>query len=293
MELTQLLYFKTVAECGSMSRAAEKLHVSQPALSFAVKKLESELEARLFDRGKNGLVLNGNGRRALARATEILNGAEALRRLFSGGNGDARTLSLCFCDPGPMRFSLPRFQRARPEISVAAEMIPDESALEDFLLFRRFDAVVSLREPKAPEIDGELFARETLMLSVPREHPWARRKSVLLAGEKSFRLAVLRGDGAYVRRLKPFLERIARERGVEIFDDGFVFLQQPDLEKIPALTTRLVRRYRSEGTDRVFVPLEDEGVSAEYRISYLRGNRSRRAPFLAWARETRELLSGD
>ena len=117
------------------------------------------------------------------------------------------------------------------------------------------------------------------MLSVPREHPRARRKSVLLAGEKSFRLAVLRGDGAYVRRLKPFLERIARERGVEIFDDGFVFLQQPDLEKIPALTTRLVRRYRSEGTDRVFVPLEDEGVSAEYRISYLRGNRRAVAPF--------------
>ena len=87
--------------------------------------------------------------------------------------------------------------------------------------------------------------------------------------------------------------RIARERGVEIFDDGFVFLQQPDLEKIPALTTRLVRRYRSEGANRVFVPLEDKGVSAVYRISYLRGNRRAVAPFLAWARETRELLSGD
>ena len=177
--------------------------------------------------------------------------------------------------------------------SACAARISATPAVSAAMISGRFDAVVSLREPKAPEIDGELFARETLMLSVPREHPCARRKSVLLAGEKSFRLAVLRGDGAYVRRLKPFLARIARERGVEIFDDGFVFLQQPDLEKIPALTTRLVRRYRSEGANRVFVPLEDEGVSAEYRISYLRGNRRAVAPFLAWARETRELLSGD
>ena len=112
MDLRVLRYFLVVAGCRSFTKAANSLHVSQPALSFAVKKLESELEARLFDRGKNGLVLNGNGRRALARATEILNGAEAVsfRRyaedqvsvLFSAEEDFVRELRAYELLPAPM-----------------------------------------------------------------------------------------------------------------------------------------------------------------------------------------------
>ena len=62
MELKQLRYFLVISECENMSEAAEKLHISQPALSLAVKKLEEELEVSLFKRTKNSIALNDNGK---------------------------------------------------------------------------------------------------------------------------------------------------------------------------------------------------------------------------------------
>ena len=58
MELTQLIQFKAIAENNSISIASKKLHISQPALSTSLKKLETELEIQLFDHTKNKIILN-------------------------------------------------------------------------------------------------------------------------------------------------------------------------------------------------------------------------------------------
>lgn len=71
MELTQLMQFKAIAECESMTQAAEKIHISQPTLSAMLKRLEHELEMPLFDRNKNKLKLNGAGS-ILLKHTELI-----------------------------------------------------------------------------------------------------------------------------------------------------------------------------------------------------------------------------
>lgn len=73
MKLTQLLYFKTVAEVGKISLAAKKLFVSAPALSIAIANLEKELGVQLFDRTNNRVVLNDQGRAYLRHVNKILN----------------------------------------------------------------------------------------------------------------------------------------------------------------------------------------------------------------------------
>ena len=73
MKLTQLLYFKTVAEMGKVSLAAKKLYVSPPALSIAISNLEKELGVALFDRSNNRVVLNEQGRAYLLHVNQILN----------------------------------------------------------------------------------------------------------------------------------------------------------------------------------------------------------------------------
>jgi DNA-binding transcriptional LysR family regulator len=62
MELYQLRTFVTVAEEGHLTRAAERLHLSQPAVSGQIKALEQELEVRLFDRSVSGMELTASGR---------------------------------------------------------------------------------------------------------------------------------------------------------------------------------------------------------------------------------------
>ena len=79
MELYQLRSFVVVAELGHLTRAADKLHISQPALSAQIKALEDELEIELFERKPSGMVLTAAGKQLVAQAQELLAAASALR----------------------------------------------------------------------------------------------------------------------------------------------------------------------------------------------------------------------
>ncbi len=79
MELYQLRSFVEVAEVGHLTRAADKLHVSQPALSAQIKALEEELELELFERTSSGMTLTAAGKRLVGEAQKLLSAAQSLR----------------------------------------------------------------------------------------------------------------------------------------------------------------------------------------------------------------------
>ena len=79
MTLRELQYIVAVADAGSFSRAAERVHVSQPTLSAQVKKLETELGIPLFERATRKVIPTEAGRAAIASARRILAEADALR----------------------------------------------------------------------------------------------------------------------------------------------------------------------------------------------------------------------
>lgn len=79
MELYQLRSFAAVAALGQLTRAAEKLHISQPAVSAQIKALEDELGVALFERMPSGMVLTSAGRKLLPDAERVVEAAQALR----------------------------------------------------------------------------------------------------------------------------------------------------------------------------------------------------------------------
>ncbi|HXX86741.1 MAG TPA: LysR family transcriptional regulator [Casimicrobiaceae bacterium] len=85
MELYQLKGFAAVAGQGHLTRAAERLHISQPALSAQIKALEDELGVELFERLPSGMALTSAGKRLLAKAQSVIAAAQAL-------NSEARAL---------------------------------------------------------------------------------------------------------------------------------------------------------------------------------------------------------
>jgi DNA-binding transcriptional LysR family regulator len=88
MELYQLRTFVTVAETGHLTRAAERLHISQPAVSAQIKALEEELDVRLFERGPSGMTLTHGGTRLLEQAAKVLTAAEALKHAAKALKGE-------------------------------------------------------------------------------------------------------------------------------------------------------------------------------------------------------------
>ncbi len=88
VELRTLGYFVTTAECGTVSAAAEKLHVTQPSLSRQLRALEGQLGVELFSRGPRRLTLSPAGRALLPRARALLADAASIRaaaRIYARG----------------------------------------------------------------------------------------------------------------------------------------------------------------------------------------------------------------
>lgn len=82
MRLYQLEYFIKVVECGSITKAAAELYLSQPALTKAVSSLEAEYDIRLFDRTAKGIRLTVKGREFLDYAQSVVDSCHALERTF-------------------------------------------------------------------------------------------------------------------------------------------------------------------------------------------------------------------
>ena len=82
MELTQLKYFAEAAKTENLSKAAQNLHISQPSLTKAIRKLEEELNTPLFDRLGRRVVLNSEGRAFFARIRPILTEVETVSESF-------------------------------------------------------------------------------------------------------------------------------------------------------------------------------------------------------------------
>ncbi|MFZ7132288.1 MAG: LysR family transcriptional regulator [Eubacteriales bacterium] len=82
MELFQLKQFITIAEKSNLTKAAEVLYVSQPALSKNLHNLEKSLDCELFDREKGRLILNNNGRLLLEKSIELLSLADEIENIF-------------------------------------------------------------------------------------------------------------------------------------------------------------------------------------------------------------------
>ena len=102
IEIYLLEQFVKFAEKGSLLKASLELHLSQPALSRSMKKLEDEFGVQLFDRSSSKLVFNQNGELALDYAKKILALNEEMTREVILNDKKSRTINVGSCSPFPM-----------------------------------------------------------------------------------------------------------------------------------------------------------------------------------------------
>jgi DNA-binding transcriptional LysR family regulator len=186
MEFHQLRYFVAAAEELSVSKAAERAHVTQPALSRQIKLLEEELGALLFDRIKQRIHLTEAGKFFLEKARQILCDSEmAVQRVREDFGGVRKTLRLGFLSPFLDDLVAPvvrEFQQRHPNSKVSLFDLPPRAQL-DRLRLRELDIgiLANLDDGEHTSLDVRSLSKYRFVAVVPEGHRLARRKSVKLS----------------------------------------------------------------------------------------------------------------
>ena len=232
MEMHQLRYVVGVSRTGSFSRAAQQCHVSQPALSQQIAKLEDELGERLFERTKRKVRLTAHGESFLQRALRVLAEVDGARRDASEAKnltgGTVRVGVLPTIAPYFLPKVIMAFARQYPGIEVVVQ--EDTTAhLVQQVLALEIDFAVASRPLEDDRLELRDLFREELLLAVPPAHPLARRKSVSAADVAAEPFIVMREGHCLGDQVLRFCER--REVRAKIS------FRSAQLETIQALVT--------------------------------------------------------
>lgn len=117
-------------EYGTLSSAAEHLHISQPALSRSMQKLEDLLQVQLFDRTKNHMSLTNTGKLAAEYAKRVLREQEDMITTVRNYDRSLHTLSIGYCAPGPMYIFTNITSRLMPDMAISSAMESEDNLLK-------------------------------------------------------------------------------------------------------------------------------------------------------------------
>lgn len=176
MELRQLRYFVAIAEEGSFSRAAVRLHVSQPPLSTQIRSLETELGVPLLARTNRGVSLTASGQVFFEEVRAILARLETARaRAVQADRGDVGMLSVGFvsiADYGILPPALKSFRSQFPLVEVQLHELTTDAQIRE-LRAARLDLGFGLAPVEEPDLEFTSILREALVLAAPADHPAA------------------------------------------------------------------------------------------------------------------------
>ncbi|MCP2343042.1 LysR family transcriptional regulator [Actinomadura rupiterrae] len=177
MEIRLLGYVVAIAEEGSISAAARRMHLTQPTLSRQLRELERELGTRLFEREGRGLVPTEAGRALLRRARVILAEADAaLADVRLAARGLSGRLTVAFGPSGingPLGAALGRLHRELPGVELRLDESFSDADMSEGVLDGRYDLSVHRLPMRDPRLASRVWWREPMSLFVPENHALA------------------------------------------------------------------------------------------------------------------------
>jgi LysR family transcriptional regulator, hydrogen peroxide-inducible genes activator len=181
MTLTELRYIVAVAREKHFGRAAEACFVSQPTLSVAIKKLEEELDVKLFERGANEVSVTPLGDAIVRQAQSVIEQAAAIKEIAKRGkdplNGPLRLGIIYTIGP----YLLPELVRHAIEMTPQMPLMLQENftaKLLDMLRMGELDCAIMAEPFPDTGLAVAPLYDEPFVVTVPKAHPLAERKSV-------------------------------------------------------------------------------------------------------------------
>lgn len=271
MDFKQLRYFVAVYEEGHVGRAAERLALSQPALSQQIRQLEHNLDVSLFERTNKRLLPTLAAHTLYNHAVPLLDGLQRAREALGNFKGQAlRTLAigvLQTVNPGLVPQLLEGVRKAQPHLVV---QIYELSGLEieRRLLNGSLDIGIGYLPPRQPGLHGVLLYEDELQVVVPADHPLREFKKVSLAQAVDLPMLLL-GEEFQLRQIwQGQLARLGRRPQVqaELNTMGAILDSLPGSQLATVLPGRA--RVAQAGDVLLWKPLSEPRVPLKVGLVY-------------------------
>ncbi len=255
-ELEQLIVF---ADAGTLSLAAERLHLSQPTITRTMQHLEEVFGVSLFIRGKNRIALNDTGQKAVEYARQILSSAEDILRHVREYDRSLHTISVSSCAPAPLWHILPALSSACPGRTIASSLKEIPVILKEI---QSGDCALAIL-PMAVSLNHHVcvpFLKENLSICVPASHE--------LAGKPNVTFSAINGFNFLLQSEIGFWDEMCRAKMPSsrflVQTDQFEFEELIRESSLPCFTTNLASDPRNLLAERVQIPISDPEANITY-----------------------------
>lgn len=260
LELEQLAAF---AAEGTLSKAAEKLHISQPTITRTMQHLEEDFGVSLFRRTKNHIALNETGWKAVEYAERILKSAEEAVEGVRSFDRSLHTITVSSCAPAPLWGLLPALTRTFPDMTISSSIKGNGAVLKDL---QSGSAVLGvLPQDMVPQgYSSILLLKEDLYACLPATHA--------LAGYKELSFAQLNGYNFLLGSQLGFWDDMCREKMPAsrflVQTDSFTLHELIRESALPCFATNLT--IDDEGTfeGRKAIPIKDQEAKRIFHLVF-------------------------
>lgn len=270
-QLEQLLF---VSKYGTLTKAADELHLSQSALSRSMQKLENELQISLFIRQKNKMELNASGEMAVDYAKKILEQTQAMTEQLRHFDRSQRTIFVGSCAPAPLWEITPALTELYPEMTISSE-IKDNDLLLQGLADGTYQMIIYPERVEMNDIACIKYGEEHLSFSLPPAHP--------LSGSKTLHLKDLNGETMLLRSKIGFWNHMHINKMPDtrfLIQEEVAFDELVKASALPSFTSDLAIKRNGITANRITIPILDEEANVTYYCLYNTKNKRALHSFL-------------
>lgn len=267
IELHQLKQLITISEEQTLSKAAQRLYISQPALTRSIQKLESELGVTLFDRTKNKAILNENGKEAVKYAKKIINDTCKMKTHLIEFDKNNKTFHIGTIAPAPLWPIEYILKNHYPNSILQNEMVDEDTLIKG--LNNNHYSLIILNHPieSNDDINIKIFD-EHLYLSVPPTHEFASLKEISFQ-QLDGTSVLLRSKLGYWRTLK---ERVIPHSNLLFQDDDIIMNELIKHSSLPSFRTNISLLRLKEDENRIYIPFSNKEAKVTFYAIYKKEN---------------------
>ena len=265
IELYLLEQLDAFARNGTLIRASEELHISQPALSRSMKKLEDETGMALFHRDGRKMSLTETGKVAAHYAARILDDEREMLDQMAQKERSLRSIVLGSCAPMPVARLVPLLQMQFPDKSIITEIREDDETLVKSLKNRTAQLIILHEKPEDTALFFQRYIHESICLYVPDDHPLAGKKSVTLKEISDLHIIAHRHIGFWMKTC----EKVIPASNLFIQDSMDAMDELAESSTIAMFNSDAMIRDGFEYEGRVSVPISDPEMTVTYYVACL------------------------